>query len=169
MPSLADQNPAMRGNLLKKLKDIGIAHADTAMGFGLRHRLAIRCAVDVDIPLEGVTCSQPVASRLKARQPEDAGEYPVATGKLLMQLWRPDLTSPAPAAQDRTERKPSTDLCTYLVPTPRGATRTRSLPRTVSGRGNGIGMQQLLAAIDVQALLSEADQEKVGDLHGALA
>ena len=65
MPSLADQNPAMHGNQVKKLKDIGIAHADTTMRLGLRHRFAIRSAMDVDITLEGVTIAESVAPKLK--------------------------------------------------------------------------------------------------------
>jgi hypothetical protein len=69
----------------------------------------IRAAVDVDVTAHGIDTAQAIAARFAARQPEDARQNPVTTGKCLTQRRRPDFSG-RPTADER--------LCFPACPAP---------------------------------------------------
>src|SRR6266851_6130136 len=81
-----DFDRRVRRHQIKQLHDIGVVHADTTDRSGLAHLGGMRRAVDVDIAAHRVDLAEAVLPRLAAREPQDAGQDPVAPRIARMEL-----------------------------------------------------------------------------------
>jgi hypothetical protein len=79
------------------------------------HRHRVGRAVQVDVAAHGVDLAQPVATRLLARQPQDARQDPVAPRELPGQLRRPCFAGRPAAHEHRIRRGASADFCAHDV------------------------------------------------------
>src|SRR5467141_1358486 len=88
-PSSGDFDRRVRYHQIKQLHDIGVVHADATDRSGLADLCGMRRAVDVDIAAHRVDLAEAVLPRLAAREPQDAGQDPVAPRIARMELRRP--------------------------------------------------------------------------------
>ncbi|EQM69156.1 hypothetical protein L682_14425 [Aquipseudomonas alcaligenes OT 69] len=153
------QNSTVDGHAGEEFKQVGIAQAHTAMGQRHAHGFAVRRAVQIDIATHAVDLAEAVAPGLAAAQPEDAAEYPVASGKLGMQIRRPGLAGPTPATQYSPLRQPLTDLRAHLVKAARGAIGATEFTGAIERGGDGKAQHQTLSGKAVEALVSDGDME----------
>src|SRR5467141_4638231 len=84
-----DFDRRVRRHQIKQLHDVGVVHADATDRSGLAHLGGMRRAVDVDIAAHRVDLAEAVLPRLAAREPQDAGQDPVAPRIARMELRRP--------------------------------------------------------------------------------
>src|SRR5882672_5869959 len=87
-----DFDRRVRRHQIEQLHDVGVVHADTTDRSGLAHLGGMRRAVDIDIAAHRVDLAEAVLPRLAAREPQDAGQDPVAARIASMELRRPYLT-----------------------------------------------------------------------------
>src|SRR5205823_981800 len=113
--SLPDFDRRVGRNEVEELDDLDIPHADAADRARPAHLGGVRRAVDVDVSAHRIDIAQAVAPYFAAREPQDAGQDPVAAGVLGMELGRPHLTGRPATHEHHAERLPGADLGTHDV------------------------------------------------------
>src|SRR5690606_9772955 len=102
-PSLqesCDVDHGADGDAVEQLHDLFVAHSNAADRARHAHRLGIRRAVNVDVAAHRVDLAETIAADLRARQPQDTRQDPVAAGVRRGKLGRPDLAGRPAAAKD---------------------------------------------------------------------
>src|SRR5262245_42290594 len=94
----------MRWHQIEELDEVLAEHPDAPDRSRLPHRQRVRAAVDVDVPTHRVDLAEAVEADGTAREPQDAGEDPVAVWIARAELRRPDLARRAPSDENRVER-----------------------------------------------------------------
>jgi len=90
--------------------------------------IIIGATVDIDISSHGIDLAQTVKPGLKAAQPQDARQDPVAAGVALPKLRRVYLHGWSPSYKDRIFRCATAYLCTHNMPAARCAIAVLLLP-----------------------------------------
>src|SRR6266516_1410969 len=151
----ADLGP--RRHELEKIEDVAVAHAYAPDRSRFPHLDRVRAAVDVDVAPHGVHVPQPISPGLAPRQPQDAREDPVATGKALGHFRCPDLPRRAAPDEHRVDRLPRADFRANDVLTPRGAEAPLPLTRTVTGCRNDVALDFPPVLEECEALRRDRD------------
>src|SRR6267154_1929457 len=159
-----DGHIGARRHELEKLHDVLVAHAYAPDRSGFSHLYRIRTTVDVDVAPHGVHLPQPVFPRLATRQPQDAREYPVAAGKALGQLRRPDLPGRAAPHKHGVDGMTCADFRAHDVLAPRGAETPLLLARTVTRSRDRVSPKLPPVLEEREALLRDRD---FNSRHGA--
>ena len=140
--ALPDLHQGPIGNLVKQLDQVGVAHADTAVGARHTHGFGIRAAVDIDESAQRVLVATPIPPGLQPRQPEDSGEYPVALRKPGGEIRTIDLPRGPPPDKDRPHRTAGTDTQPHPMHATRGTAAVPGLPGTGQPSGDRVAAQR---------------------------
>src|SRR2546422_10245279 len=108
-PSSGDFDRRVRYHQIEQLHDIGVVHAHTTDRSRLAHLGGMRRAVDIDVAAHRVHLAEPVAARLAAPEPKDAGQDPVAPRVAGMELRRPQLPRRPAPPENPVVRLPGAD------------------------------------------------------------
>src|SRR6267142_162304 len=156
-----DLDRRVRRHQIKQLHDVGVVHAHTTDRSGLAHLGGMRRAVDVDIAAHRVDLAEAVLPRLAAREPQDAGQDPVAARIASMELRRPYLAARPAPHEHRVERLAGADLRAHDVAAARRAEAAVLFPQPVLRRRDGIALQGASSIAQEQLLRGCVDY----DLH----
>src|SRR5690606_19835073 len=116
-------------------------------------------AVNVDVAAHRVDLAETIAADLRARQPQDTRQDPVAAGVRRGKLGRPDLAGRPAAAKDRAERRARADVRAHDVPAAGRAVAAAPLPRAVPGRRHAIDLRRAAVLDERHPLRREVDRE----------
>src|SRR5437879_1183317 len=141
----ASAAPSMTAVRLREANSGRLATSVVAIRFGSwradatdRSRLAhvggMRRAVDIDIAAHRVGLAEPVAARLAAREPQDAGQDPVAPRIAGMERRRPQLAGRPAPHEHRVVRLAGADLGAHDVAAARRAEAAVFLAQAVLRR-----------------------------------
>src|SRR6187401_969337 len=140
------------------------------MGPGLAHLGAVRAAVDVNGAAHGIHVAQPVIPRLAARQPKDAGQYPVAHRKAPGQFRAVDLPGWPALHEYCVNWLVGTNLGADDMPAARRAVAAVALPYPVPGARYQVVLKQGAAIVQqVHFLLANIDADSRHDRKSAVA
>ena len=132
---------------IEKLDDVGVLHAHAADRAGGAHCHRVRAAVQVNVAAHGIDLAEAVLPRFAARQPEDAGEYPVAAGVGGGQFGAPHLAGRAAAHEHRIRRGASADFCPDQVAAARRHVAAALLAGAVLRGRYGVAAQQVAVVV----------------------
>src|SRR5437667_3199441 len=152
-PSSGDFDRRVRYNQIKQLHDIGVVHADATDRSRLAHLCGMRRAVDIDVAAHRVDLAEPVPSRLAAREPQDAGQDPVAPRIAGMELRRPQLAGRPAPHEHRVELLAGADLGAHDMAAARRAEAAVLLAQAVLRGRDGVGFHRNIFLVPEDELL----------------
>src|SRR5437773_2080604 len=154
-PSSGDFDRRVRYHQIEQLHDIGVVHAHTTDRSRLAHLGGMRRAVDIDVAAHRVDLSEAVAARFAAREPQDAGQDPVAPRIAGMELRRPQLAGRPAPHEHRVVRLPGADLSAHDVAAARRAEAAVLLAQAVLRRRDGVGFYRNIFLVPEDELLPD--------------
>src|SRR5882762_1917309 len=148
-----DFDRRVRRHQIEQLHDVGVVHAHTTDRSRLAHLGGMRRAVDIDVAAHRVDLAEAVLPRLAAREPQDAGQDPVAARIAGMELRRPYLAARPAPHEHRVERLAGADLRAHDVAAARRAEAAVLFPQPVLRRRDGVGFYRNIFLVPEDELL----------------
>src|SRR3989449_1765178 len=148
-----DLDRRVRRHQIKQLHDVGVVHAHTTDRSRLAHLGGMRRAMDIDVAAHRVDLAEAVAARLAAREPQDAGQDPVAPRIAGLELRRPQLPRRPAPPENPVVRLPGADPGAHDMAAARRAEAAVLLaPAGLRGR-DGVGFYRNIFLVPEDELL----------------